>query len=251
MRRAVVLPAPLRLGEAGHHLLNTSARTTLEPLVRPSVSSSGPCSNLSTAILNVSGSASCRRTSTSGVATPRTTVWKMSDAEVTPTLNKLNDPLLRAPNTRKPNTAELAKAFTGYPWTPDTEILAKPLPRILISQVKPRNALQLQDLAYEDSLAEYPRTSVGEPIKDLFGHDDIQTLKASQLKRTQNRGADTIDEYIEYARIGESSRHGLGEGDPWLESLLVVKQRFTDMGEARICLGHAQTVRTGCMTNSI
>lgn len=168
----------------------------------------------------------------------------MSDPDVTPRPHKFNDPPPASPivTTGEPGIVQPEKAFRGYPWVPYNAVTRLPAPRTI-----PRNALQLQGLAHEDSLVKLPRTFLGESVEDLYGSDAGQTLQAFQLKRRQKGAPNTIDDYIEYARIGESNRHRLAEADPWLESLLVVKQRFADMDEIVICLTRAQTV---CIRNT-
>lgn len=91
---------------------------------------------------------------------------------------------------------------------------------------------------------------LGEPVKDLFGDDAAHKLMASQLKgRNPKLASNAIDMYIEDARIGESNRRGLSERDPWLTSLLAVKQRLADMEEAERYLTRARTVRTAYVVN--
>lgn len=98
----------------------------------------------------------------------------------------------------------------------------------------------MQGLGDGDTLIDLPRTFLGEPVKDLFEHGASQKLKASQPKRRE--ASNSIDNYIAYARIGQTNRHGLGEKDPWLDSLLIVKLRFTEMDEAGMYLTRARKV---------
>lgn len=90
---------------------------------------------------------------------------------------------------------------------------------------------------------EEPRTALGESVEEVFGFEAAQTLK-NVIKGFENgKTARSIDDYIALARIGESGRRHLSEHDPWLESLLVVKQRLGDMDNAAT---HLSIVRNVC-----